>query len=155
MFSVMDNATVVRTLFEEFFNKGDEDVVKDLVADVYDFHNGPADVPRTREAFVAGTRFMRASVPDMHWEISLLVAVGDLVVVRSTLTGTHAGDFLGVPATGRQILVRVADFYRLEGGKIREHWDVVDNLAALLRLGAGVTPEVSESAEIWGLLALQ
>ena len=55
-----------------------------------------------------------------------MVAEGDLVATYKTFTGTHTGDFLGIPATGKQATIRVMDIVRYRDGRIAEHWSVVD-----------------------------
>lgn len=151
----MDNSAIVRAIFEQYFNEGDESIPDRYVADKYDFHNGSVELPRTRESFKRGMRRVRTAFPDMHFEIGLLVESGDMVAVRSNLTGTHTGEFLGLPPSGRRIVAGVADFYRFEDGLIVEHWDVVDMLAVLLRTDAPLPPEITTNAERWGFLAVQ
>ena len=63
-------------------------------------------------------------------------AEGDLVAARYSWRGTHKGEaFLGIPPSGKAILVRGMDFFRLRDGKIVEHWDNVDELGMLTQLG--------------------
>jgi predicted ester cyclase len=64
------------------------------------------------------------------------VAENDLVVVFLNFTGTHKGEFQGVPPTNKKINIRSADLYRIENEKIAEHWDVVDQLNLLQQTGA-------------------
>jgi predicted ester cyclase len=64
------------------------------------------------------------------------VAEGDKVVTRKSFTGTHQGDFMGVPPTGRKVTIEVIDIVRVENGQIVEHWNVVDMLGALPPMGA-------------------
>jgi predicted ester cyclase len=64
------------------------------------------------------------------------VAENDLVVIFLNFTGTHKGEFQGVPPTNKKINIRSADLYRIENEKIAEHWDVVDQLNLLQQTGA-------------------
>jgi predicted ester cyclase len=64
------------------------------------------------------------------------VAENDLVVVFLNFTGTHKGEFQGMPPTNKKINIRSADLYRIENEKIAEHWDVVDQLNLLQQTGA-------------------
>lgn len=64
------------------------------------------------------------------------MAENDLVVVFLNFTGTHKGEFQGVPPTNKKINIRSADLYRIENEKIAEHWDVVDQLNLLQQTGA-------------------
>ena len=65
-----------------------------------------------------------------------MVAEGDLVATHKTFTGTHDGEFFGLPATGKRATIRVMDFVRYEDGKIAEHWNVVDMAGLMAQLTA-------------------
>lgn len=77
-----------------------------------------------------------AAFPDMHMEIDQLIAAGDKVVVRSTTTGTHQGEFMGMPATGKTFKIDGIDIVRVNDGLCQEHWGVVDAMAMMQQLGA-------------------
>ena len=77
-----------------------------------------------------------AAFPDLHFEIEQLIAEGDLVAARYLVQGTHRGEFLGIPGSGRQVTIQAAESYRLSGGKIAEQWVVMDALGLLQQLGA-------------------
>ena len=72
-----------------------------------------------------------------------MIAEADKVVVRWTNSGTNIGEFLGIPATHRSFSIAGIDIYRLSGGKLAEHWHVVDMLAHMQQLGLLPTPEGS------------
>ena len=63
-----------------------------------------------------------------------ILAEGDRVVIRAKMSGTHQGNFAGIPATGKQIDVPFADFVRFEGNKVVEHWGVTDSGAMMEQL---------------------
>ena len=77
---------------------------------------------------------------DPQWTIHDTIAEDDLVVLRWSLTGTHRGEFLGIPPTGRVVTLRGIDMYRVQDGKIAEHWNVVDMLGLCQRAGALPSP---------------
>ena len=64
-----------------------------------------------------------------------MVAEGDKVFVRATMTGTHTGDFFGMAPTGRSMSVAFADFVRFEQGRVAEHWGVTDTATMMEQLG--------------------
>ena len=64
-----------------------------------------------------------------------LIADGDRVVARVTTGGTHGGEFMGAPATGKRISVQEVDIFRIENGKIAEAWAAVDFFGMLTQLG--------------------
>jgi steroid delta-isomerase-like uncharacterized protein len=72
---------------------------------------------------------------DPVWTIHDIVAEGDIVVIRWSHTGTHVGDFLGIPATGRRFISRGIDMYRVRDGLMSEHWNVVDMLGFCQQVG--------------------
>jgi predicted ester cyclase len=74
--------------------------------------------------------------PDLHVNIEHILAENDLVLVFLNFTGTHRGQYEGLPATNKSVINRSADLYRIENNKIVEHWDVVDRLDLLEKIGA-------------------
>ena len=74
--------------------------------------------------------------PDSQIKIESCVAEGDTVVTRWTLSGTHRGPFMGIPATERQFQVSGIEFNRVSDGKLIEHWASYDNIAMLQQIGA-------------------
>ncbi|HZE31964.1 MAG TPA: ester cyclase [Actinoallomurus sp.] len=77
--------------------------------------------------------------PDLHVAVEDMIAEGDKVVCRQTVTGTHQGEYMGVPPTGRSITYNEIFIFRFAGGRIAEIWGVVDTFAQLRQLG--VLPE--------------
>jgi predicted ester cyclase len=77
----------------------------------------------------------RAAFPDGVMTIEDMIAEGDKVATRKTYRGTHQGQFLGIPPTGRHISVGLIDMMRLVDGKVVEHWNVGDDLSMLQQLG--------------------
>ena len=74
-----------------------------------------------------------------------VIAEGDRVVVRWTGSGTHVGEFMGIPPTGRSFTIAGIDIHRIEGGRMAEHWHVVDQLSLLQQLG--LIPQPPDSAD--------
>jgi steroid delta-isomerase-like uncharacterized protein len=86
-------------------------------------------------------RGMRAAFPDMHWTVEEQIAEADKVVTRFEWTGTHRGEFLGVPATGRPVKVWGVVIDRLEGGKIADTRIIMDVLGLMMQLGVFPPPK--------------
>jgi predicted ester cyclase len=76
-----------------------------------------------------------AAFPDFRAEIHDMLVDGDKVVTRKTFHGTHEGELMGVPGTGRSVAVPVLDIVRYRDGQIVEHWNVVDQVPLLQMLG--------------------
>lgn len=121
------------TLMEEVFNRGNYDVADGLVA--ADFHNHEAPESPGPEGFKETARWLRRVFPDYHAELHEVVAEGDLVVARLMVSGTHRGEFMGVPATGRSFSVQHLHMYRVRNGLLAEHWACRDDLGQLTQLG--------------------
>ena len=85
----------------------------------------------------------RAAFPDMHLTAEDMIAEADKVVQRLTARGTHQGELMDIPPTGRQITVTAIEIFRLAEGKIAEQWVALDNLGLLQQLG--VIPPMGES----------
>jgi steroid delta-isomerase-like uncharacterized protein len=77
-----------------------------------------------------------AAFPSYEIQVEDVIAEGDKVVLRATLRGSHANDFMGVPASGKQVTATGIIIYRIEGGKIVQHWMNFDTLGLMQQLGA-------------------
>ncbi len=84
--------------------------------------------------------WLKLSFPDMQFNVEQIIADGDKAVVYVTIAGTHRGDAMGVPATGRAVVMPAIDILRFEGGKVVEHWGVYDELSMLRQLGLAPQP---------------
>lgn len=73
--------------------------------------------------------------PDFRFELKQIVSEGDKVWVYGTYSGTHQGDWLGIPATGNAYKFDAVDIFRVQDGKLAEHWDVLDVYTLFKQLG--------------------
>jgi predicted ester cyclase len=89
----------------------------------------------SREETIESWASMVSAFPGFEWSTDALVAEEDRVVNISTIKGTHKGIFIGIPATGKQILVRWVTLYKIGGGKILEGWEFPDMLSLMGQLG--------------------
>lgn len=78
---------------------------------------------------------MKAAFPGYQLAADDMVAEGDKVAVRVTVTGTHKGELAGIPPTGKTVSASGMLIYRIAGGKIVEHWMVFDDLGVMQQLG--------------------
>ena len=127
--------------FEEMFNKGDLSVVDELVADRGEDHQEAPGTDFAGHLKDVITK-MRAAFPDLHFEVHHILAEGDIVASRSTMTGTHEGRFeIGpfreIPPTGRRVEVAHMHFLRWIEGKNTDLWHVWDTPALMRQMGAG------------------
>jgi steroid delta-isomerase-like uncharacterized protein len=134
-----DNKTLARRLYD-IFNSGDLSALDELIApDAIDHEAGP-DGPRGPEAVKAMAAVLRSGFPDLRFTVEDVIAEGDYVACRFTMTGTHTGDFAGAPATGRPVSVQGADFMRFRDGRVIEHWGITDQFTLLQQLGLFTGP---------------
>src|SRR3712207_2730681 len=84
---------------------------------------------------------LRTAFPDLHFAIEHLVAEGDTVAGRVTLSGTHEGPLMGMPPTGRSVRQASMHFVRFRDGKAIEHWGVRDDLSMMRQLGVIPSPQ--------------
>jgi steroid delta-isomerase-like uncharacterized protein len=117
----MDGKELVRRIFDEIVNDGRIDAVDELMAEDFLDH-GPMGDAQGREAFKASITAWRAAVPDVHCEVDNLIAEGDTVGWTVHTTGTHTGDALGFPATGKHFETVSANIGRFKDGRATEHW---------------------------------
>lgn len=130
------HAAKVRRLYESV-NAGDIDGLGDLLADDFVEHEETPGLAPTKAGVMDFFRMSRAAFPDMRMDVEDIVASGDKVVARVRLTGTHQGEFMGMPATGKRIDVQLVDITRFgDDGLAHEHWGVVDTLSMMQQLGA-------------------
>lgn len=135
---VIGVAKVMATLDEEVAHKY-------LAADFVD-HEASPGVATGPEGYLSTARYMRTAFPDAAWQPEDFFTTGDKYAVRVTFRGTHQGDFMGIPATGRKVEVQHLHFYRIADGKVAEHWGARDELTLLRQLGV-FTPEYANPAD--------
>ena len=130
-----DPVALVRAYLDEMWNLHDLSVFDRFVAPEVRYHGprGPAkgydDYRRMAKAFFEG-------IPDLHFTVEEAVEAGGLVALRIRITGTHAGDWRGVPATGRRVDVQGRPWFRVRDGRVVEVWSLFDELGAMQQLGA-------------------
>jgi steroid delta-isomerase-like uncharacterized protein len=133
-----ENKALVRRWFEEAFNAGDLSQLDRYFAPTYDVHN--PDIPPNLEGFTGFITMLRSAFPDMRVTIEEQIAEGDRVVQRFTARGTHRGELMGVPPTGKPVSMSVIDIVRIEDGRMAEGWFVGDFLGLLQQVGAIPAP---------------
>jgi steroid delta-isomerase-like uncharacterized protein len=126
------NIALVRAGFEAL-SAGDFDACLELASP--DLIINLAELPEPlhgRDVWLEGATAFRRAFPDLNAEIEDIFGSGDRVAVRVRMRGTHEGDYLGIPATGRQVSYVSHEFYRIENGLIAEEW-ICSDTASLFR----------------------
>lgn len=131
------NKATVRRVPEEITSKGKLELIDELFSpDFVDHAFVPQlGLPPGREGIKQFITMLRAAFPDIDIKVQDTIAEGDKVVVRSIAQGTHQGDFMGIPATGKSVSWPEIHIVRLADGKIAEHWAIVDRLGMMQQLG--------------------
>ena len=125
---------LARRVFEEVLNGRNLDLLDEVVTPDYIEHN-PLPGQRTGIDGIRDRYTMVLTAFDPQFTVEDLVAEGDKVVLRWSQAGTHVGQFLGMPPTGRSYRTSGIEIWRVENGKLTEHWDVVDVFGQLQQLG--------------------
>ena len=140
------NTNTARFLAETFvqmLNTHDADLVDAFLATEYRNHNAFVDDGReANREFWAG---FFAALPDLTATMEDLIVSGDRVVGRFVYRGTHRGEFMGIPASGRPVEMRSIDIWRVADGLFVEHWDELNTLEFFQQLGA--LPQLAPTAE--------
>ncbi len=137
-----ENKALVRRLLEEVFNEGDLDLIDELFADEFVFHD-PASPEEIRgpEGARQYVEVYRSAFPDVHVTLEDQVAEGDRVATRWTARAAHRGELMGVPPSGNQVEVTAISIDRISGGKFVETWEIYDALGMMQQIGAVPSPE--------------
>lgn len=132
----MDAVAALRRAYD-LINTGDLDGFSQLLADDFVEHEELGGLPPTKEGVKEFFKVFMAAFPDLRFDAEDILASGDKVVGRVKVTGTHEGEFMGVPATGKGIDVQVIDILRFgDDGLAHEHWGVFDALTMMQQIGA-------------------
>jgi len=129
------NKTIARRIWEEIWNQGNLDVADEIFEPNY-VSQGLADgLPPGIEGYKQFVSMYRSAFPDTHFTGQDQIAERDKVVTRWTTRGTHKGELMGIPATGKQVVMTGITITRFTGGKIVETWNNSDGLGMIQQLG--------------------
>jgi steroid delta-isomerase-like uncharacterized protein len=131
----IDITTAPRRFAEEAINQQRLDMLDELFAPDYTNHGAPPGSPQGPDGERAFAGMFLAAFPDLQLTIEDVFGCGDKVAARSRFTGTHTGDFMGIPATGKAISVGSMNIFRVRDGKITDNWNQFDMLGLLQQLG--------------------
>jgi steroid delta-isomerase-like uncharacterized protein len=141
---VITTARHLAEIYVRMLNTRDPDLVDQFVAEDYINHN-----PFVVDGREANRQFWTgffAALPDLSATMEDLVIAGDRVVGRFVYRGTHTGELMGIPASGKPVEMRSIDIWRLQDGMFVEHWDELNLLQMFQQMGAlpplGAEPEV-------------
>ena len=124
---------LVRQFVDEFWSRGNLAAADELMAPDAVIHEPVLGTPADLKAVAT---MMRSAFPDWHSTVEEMIVEGDRVVERWTGRGTHLGEFQGIPATGKQVVVPGVVFYRIAGDKIVEFRGQFNMMQLLQQVGA-------------------
>jgi steroid delta-isomerase-like uncharacterized protein len=129
--------TLVRRYFGELMSQGNLELIDELFADNCAFRIPTLpEAVRGREGMRQFVTGLRTGFPDIKFEIERIAAEGDKAAARWTITGTHEGEFLGIPPSGNRVHDQGVDIFRIANGRIVEIYVNENDLGLLQQLGA-------------------
>lgn len=131
--SVQETKNLINRLYEEIFNQGNIAVVDEIIA--ADYHSHEPEGTHGLAEFKQEVPAFRAAFPDLEFTLEEIVVSGDRVCHRWTARGTHEGELMGVPPTGREVTLTGTTIERIEDGKIAESWPMMDRMGLMQQLG--------------------
>lgn len=130
-----DGTIAPRRFYEEVINQQRLDLLDELFAPDYTNHGAPPDLPKGPDGERAFTGVFLAAFPDGRVTLDDVFAAGDKTAVRFHYSGTHTGDFMGIPATGKAFSAGGMNIFRVRDGKITDNWNQFDVFGLLQQFG--------------------
>jgi len=135
-----ENKRIVRAFIDSAFNQHKPDKAAEYMTSDIKWHGGTLGTVEGRENFSGLIGAIVAALPDLQNVEQDIIAERDIVSVRAVVEGTHKGDLLGIPASGKLVRWDAVDVYRIADGKIAEEWAADDLLAFVYGVGAYTPP---------------
>jgi steroid delta-isomerase-like uncharacterized protein len=130
-----ERKALVRRTINEVVNKGNLAPVDGFFAANYVFHSADGTQLNGAAQFKQFITMLRGAFPDIQYNVDDIACDGDLVAVRASFTGTNTGSLRGMPPTGKKVIMQEALFYRMQGDKVVEEWQFINQMALLQQLG--------------------
>jgi predicted ester cyclase len=121
--------------FYDFWNTGDEALLKDAIAPTFTDHTLPPGRPQGPQGPAFASRQFRTAVPDLKVTVEKMIVAGDYVTVHMRFTGHFTGKFGQTQGKGQPIPFIATDLVKIEDGRITDNWHIEDNLTLLLEMG--------------------
>lgn len=132
------NVSLAGRLCDEVFSQGRLDVLPEVAAEDYVNHNRMPDISPGRAGLEQVVRMVREGFPDFRYTVQRVLAAGDEVVLHVTAQGTHEGLlFHRIPPTGKQATWSEMHWFRVQDGRLAEHWGCRDDAGMMRQLGLG------------------
>lgn len=132
-----DNVRVVRRYVDDMVNDRDVSLLGELFTEDFVNHAAP-DATSGTEAMKQFFEMLATAFPDFSCVVEDIFGTGDRVAMRFTFSGTHEGEFMGVPASGARVVMSGIDIARIADGRIAELWGHEDWLGLLHQIGVSI-----------------
>ena len=130
-----ENKELERRMYEEIYNKKNLNAVEQFYATDWVGHPSLPGVPPGLDGVKQLMKHDYLALPDMQVKLEDMLAEGDKIACRWTATATHKGEFMGMPATNKQVTMTGVHIDRIAGGKIVETWNYSDMMGLMQQLG--------------------
>jgi steroid delta-isomerase-like uncharacterized protein len=140
------NKAVYERMVNEVVNQGKYEVVDEIFHPDYVDHVAPPGTTPGLEGVKEIFNMFRTGFPDVKFNIDQMIGEGNYVATLVHGEGTHTGQFVAFPPSGKHAVWRSVGFFRIEDGKIREHWGIPDLLGLLIQIGVIPPPEAASAA---------
>ena len=119
---IEDNKKVVLRFNKEFLEKGNAEVLKEIVDENFINHTAPGNIPKDVNGIIQFVNMLHKAFTDMRIDIHEQIGEGNVVATRKTIYATHTGEIMGHAPSGKKVIMNVIDMVRLKDGKYIEHW---------------------------------
>ena len=116
---VEENKATLKKIFDEIWNKGNVDFIPELISPEY-VNRSPQGEMKGHDGYKQQIEMVRTAFPDLHMVIDFIIGEGDYLASQVTMTGTHQGEYLGIPGTGKKVTYQHALFTHFKDGKSEE-----------------------------------
>lgn len=130
-----DSSRLVQQFFIDAFSQGQLEVLDRILAAGFVDHNAPPGIPPGPGGIKMVLGGFRAGMPDVSFVIEDTISEGDRIAVRYTASGTHTGEYFGIPATGRAVSFTGITLFRVADGLLQESWVQYDAFGLMRQLG--------------------
>jgi predicted ester cyclase len=120
--TIEQNKELVIKFNKEFFESGNTEITKELLAVTFVNHTAPPGAPTDASVMIGFITGFHKGFSNVVVQINEVLAENDKVCLRKTITGTHTGEFMGKAATGKKVILNVIEIDILKDGKITDHW---------------------------------
>lgn len=135
-----DNEKLLERYVTEVWDNGNPEAVESFASEDFRRHGRPGSEPLDLGDQIERLQAFRSAFPDIGIRVDHVMTSDDHIAFRSTMTGTHQGELMGIAPTGLKVTVQLVDMIRVEAGKFAEQWGGPDMLDLVRQLGGEIRP---------------